>query len=144
MATGRPSVFRDEFPEQAAKLCALGATDADLADFFGVHVDTIYDWKANKAIFSEAIKSAKEALDARVTRRLFERAIGYSHPAVKIMQYEGSPVEVPYTEHYAPDTAAAIFWLKNRQPKEWRDKIDLEHSGTVDFAGALQAARKRA
>jgi hypothetical protein len=32
--------------------------------------------------------------------------------------------EVPYTERYPPDTAAAIFWLKNRQPKHWRDKVE--------------------
>lgn len=32
----------------------------------------------------------------------------------------------------APDTTAAIFWLKNRKPKEWRDKHELEHSGGVE------------
>ena len=25
----------------------------------------------------------------------------------------------------APDTAAAIFWLKNRQPDIWRDKKEM-------------------
>lgn len=31
-----------------------------------------------------------------------------------------------------PDTVAAIFWLKNRVPQDWRDKRDLELSGQVD------------
>ena len=31
-------------------------------------------------------------------------------------------VEVPYTEHYPPDTAAAFIWLKNRQSGKWRDR----------------------
>ncbi len=39
--------------------------------------------------------------------------------------------QVPYVEHYAPDTTAAIFWLKNRQPAQWRDKIEAELSGGV-------------
>jgi hypothetical protein len=33
-ARGRPSLYRDEFAEQARKLCLLGATDRDLAEFF--------------------------------------------------------------------------------------------------------------
>lgn len=32
----------------------------------------------------------------------------------------------------APDTTAQIFWLKNRKPKEWRDKQDINHSGGVN------------
>lgn len=31
----------------------------------------------------------------------------------------------------SPDTTAQIFWLKNRKPKEWRDKQDVNHSGGV-------------
>jgi hypothetical protein len=33
----------------------------------------------------------------------------------------------------APDVTAQIFWLKNRQPKEWRDKVEVhnEHAGTI-------------
>ena len=32
-----------------------------------------------------------------------------------------------YIEHYPPDTTAAIFWLKNRQPGKWRDKKEVEN-----------------
>lgn len=31
----------------------------------------------------------------------------------------------------APDTTAAIFWLKNRNPSHWRDKQNIEHSGEI-------------
>ena len=31
-----------------------------------------------------------------------------------------------YIEHYPPDTTAAIFWLKNRQPEKWRDKKEVD------------------
>jgi hypothetical protein len=33
----------------------------------------------------------------------------------------------PYVEHVPPDTTAAIFWLKNRNPAQWRDAWQLEH-----------------
>ena len=38
------------------------------------------------------------------------------------------PVYAPYREHVPPDTTAAIFWLKNRKPSEWRDAWQVEHS----------------
>ena len=34
----------------------------------------------------------------------------------------------PYREHVPPDTTAAIFWLKNRDPARWRDAWQVEHS----------------
>jgi hypothetical protein len=37
------------------------------------------------------------------------------------------PVYAPYREHVPPDTTAAIFWLKNRDPARWRDAWQLEH-----------------
>jgi hypothetical protein len=36
---------------------------------------------------------------------------------------------VPYTEHCPPDTTACIFWLKNRRPDLWREKVLTEVSG---------------
>lgn len=35
-------------------------------------------------------------------------------------------------EEVAPDVTAAIFWLKNRKPEEWRDKRDVEIDGLGD------------
>lgn len=126
---GRPSEFRPEFCQQAADLCVNGATDQELADFFDVSVRTLYRWKAQFQEFCQAIKVAKEIADERVERSLYHRAVGYSFDAVKITQYEGSPVIVPYREHVPPDTAAAVFWLKNRQPDKWRDKREQELTG---------------
>lgn len=117
---GRPSKYHEDVPKQAAKLCALGATDADLADFFGVKIDTISEWKNSKPEFSASLKRAKDTSDALVQRRLFERATGYSHPEDDIRVVNGEIVITPTIKHYPPDTAAGIFWLKNRRPSEWR------------------------
>ena len=127
-ATGRPSKYKPEFVEQAAKLCALGATDKDLADFFGVHVDTIDQWKSVHTDFSESLKESKAKADAKVERSLYERANGYSHKAVKIFMPASAvaPVYADYIEHYPPDTTACIFWLKNRRPDLWRDVNHLD------------------
>ena len=125
-AGGRPSSFKPEYVEQAKKLCQLGATDLDLADFFGVAEKTIRNWRAARPDFLEAMRLGKGEADQRVEKSLYHRAVGYSYDAVKIFcNKHGEVTEVPYREHVPPDTVACIFWLKNRQPEAWRDRADV-------------------
>lgn len=142
-ATGKRGVYKPEFAAQAAKLCRLGATNKDLADFFGVIEKSIDNWISKYPKFAATVQAAKDEADARVIKSLYQRAIGYSHPAVKIFNNDGQPMVVPYTEYYPPDTTACIYWTKNRMPKEWRDRQEVEHGVTKDLAETLSAARKR-
>lgn len=131
MTAGRPSSYKDEYSTQAEKLCLLGATDREIADFFGVDVRTIYRWKADNEKFCQALKTGKSVADERVERSLYQRAIGYEQEEVKIFMPSGadSPVYAPFTAKIAPDTTAAIFWLKNRRSAEWRDRVVQEITG---------------
>ena len=131
MPGGRPTKYKEEFAEQAKKLCKLGATDSELANFFNVTIPTIDNWKLTHPKFFGAIKTAKQEADNRVERRLYEKAMGYEQDAVKIFMPASAtePVYAPYREKIAPDTTAAIFWLKNRQKEKWRDTKDHELSG---------------
>lgn len=126
----RPTKYRAEFSAQARKLCQLGATDIEIADFLEVDVRTLYRWKNDHDEFCQALKEGKTEADARVEASLYHKAVGYSFDAVKIFMPAGAkePVHAPYREHVAPDTTAAIFWLKNRQPDRWRDKHEIEHT----------------
>lgn len=128
---GRPSKYRKEFAAQALKLCRLGATDAELADFFEIALSGLNRWKHEHPEFRDALKAGKDVADAEVADKLFRRATGYEHEAVKIVAdaKTGAQHVVPYTERYPPDTTACIFWLKNRQRAKWRDKQDHEVAG---------------
>src|SRR5271168_4889116 len=126
-----PQALRSYDPEvayQARKLSQIGATDIELADFFGVCIDTIYRWKIE---FSEASKVGKGVADDRVERSLYQRSVGYSYEAVKIFMPAGAkqPVYAPYREYVPPDTSAASLWLRNRRKDEWRDKQSHQHAG---------------
>ena len=124
---GRPSKYKEEYAGQAYKLCLLGAIDTQLADFFGVSVDTIHEWKKVHPKFSYALKESKAEADAQVKRSLYSRANGYSHKEDKIFcNKDGLVTTVETIKEYAPDTTACIFWLKNRQPADWRDKVQQE------------------
>lgn len=129
---GRPSSYRKEFVQQAKKLAALGATDMDVADFFGVHVATIHRWKLEHTEFRDSLRLGKEVADERVVNSLYHRAVGYSHPEDDIRAVEGKIIITPTIKQYPPDTTAAIFWLKNRRHDEWRDKTDVNHGVQPD------------
>ena len=128
---GRPTKYQDEYAEQARKLCLLGATDQEMADFFEVEVRTIYRWKAEHDEFCQSVKAGKDVADERVERSLYQKAVGYEQDDVKIFMPASSPVPVyaPFRAKIAPDTTAAIFWLKNRRAAEWRDRQQTEHTG---------------
>ena len=111
LGPGQPTKYRPEMNEQAAKLCRLGATDAEMADFFDVTEQTINNWKSDHPDFFESIKRGKVLADAEVANSLYNRALG--------------------STDYPPDTTACIFWLKNRRPSSWRDKTATEHSGSI-------------
>ena len=124
---GRPTDYRAEYEEQAFKLCLLGATDAEMADFFDVSEQTINAWKKAQPKFLESLKRGKSHADTEVANSLYHRALGYAHEAVKIFcDKDGNITEAPYLERYPPETTAAIFWLKNRQSANWRDRKELD------------------
>lgn len=130
----KKGLYRPEFCEQAAKLCRLGAIDTELAEFFGVGERTIRTWKTEHEEFAKALSESKAIADAKVVRSLFERATGYSHPDTHISVHQGEVIITPITKHYPPDTTAAIFWLKNRDPEHWRDRQEI----TGKDGGAIQ------
>ena len=139
----RPSKYKAEFAKEAAKLCKLGATDAQLADFFEVSVSTINLWKVQYKEFSESVKVPKAEADEKVEQSLYRRAMGYEHDEVDIKVVGGAVVQTPIRKYYPPDSTAMIFWLKNRKPGEWRDKQDVELSGTLNWVEQLSAMNGR-
>ena len=146
---GRPSCYHEKYPEQAYKLALLGATDKILADFFDVCEATINNWKHAFPEFLESLKKGKIQADGDIAHSLYQRAMGYEHPEDKVFLHEGEPVIVPTIKHYPPDTGAMIIWLKNRQPKIWRDSHDFTTGGEkieptiVNFADAMEAAKPK-
>lgn len=131
---GRPTKLSAEKLKQTAKLSRLGATDQDIADFLEVDVATIKRWAARDEKFCAALKVGKKIPNDKAERSLYHRATGYDYieqQAFKIKTGNGNQEDVKVVEvlrHQPPDTAAAIFWLKNRRPDEWREKFDVNHT----------------
>jgi hypothetical protein len=122
---GRPPLYGPKYLERVHELCLLGFSDQDIARKLEIGESTLNFWKKRHPEFLACYRDGRERADGKVAKALFRRALGYEHPAVKIFNDNGQPMVVPYTEHYPPDTAAALSWLKNRQPDHWHDRVEV-------------------
>lgn len=145
---GRPTKYDPKFADQAIKLCELGATDVDLAEFFDVSPRTILRWQSEFKDFCRALKVGKEFADTRVERSLYQKAVGFRWVEQEVVKLKKGVnlefVEIIDVERTAPpDTTACIFWLKNRRKEQWRDRHEHEVGKPGDFenldAGQLRA-----
>ena len=106
-----------------------GLTDEQIAVNIGIGTSTFYRWRDEHREFREALKKGKAPVDLEVENALLKRALGYEYEETVTEIYKGADgIERSHIrkmkKHMPPDTTAQIFWLKNRRPGRWRDKIE--------------------
>jgi hypothetical protein len=128
-----------EFPRRAFDLARQGMIDEDIAAALGIGVTSLYKYANQYPKFAKALKDGRRPVDFEVENALLKRAKGFTFTETTeepTVDPETSEVRMVVTKrvrkHIAPDTTAAIFWLKNRRPKLWRDKHDVELTGVLD------------
>lgn len=110
-------------PEKARSFAACGATNEQIAAALGVSKGTLFNARKRDKALDDAIETGKDQADLAVVAALYRKAIGYETVA------NGKKVWM------AGDTTAMIFWLKNRRPKEWRDRQQID--GNLTLSGKL-------
>lgn len=108
------------FCKIAERLYMIGATDIEVADFLGVKTGRLLNWAYEHEEFAAVRALGTAAQTDRVTRALYHRAIGYTHPEERIFCDKGLIVRAQTFKHYPPDVVAAVFWLTNRRRTDWQ------------------------
>ena len=114
-----------------------GLTDEQIAGNMGISHTTLYEWRKKYPNISEALKKGKEVVDVEVENALYKRAIGYDYEETTEEQSEDAYKKRVIKKHMPPDTTACIFWLKNRKPREWRDKQEVGFSEDKPFLAEI-------
>lgn len=110
-----------------------GLTDEQIAYNIGIRRPTLYDWEKKYPDISDALKRGKEVVDRQVENSLLKRAMGFETvEQTKELTDAGFQVTKEVRKQVPPDTTAAIFWLKNRKPGEWRDRKETQLSGSLE------------
>lgn len=106
-----------------------GLNDEQIAQKVGISAKTLYEWENRFSEIRKAIKRGKAPVDVAVENALYKSAMGFSKKVrkpIKLRQKGGTEI-VEYVEEeifVPPQVSAQIFWLKNRRPDRWKDKIE--------------------
>lgn len=106
-----------------------GLTEPQICQNMGIGISTLTEWKTKFPAIAASIKKGREPVDIQVENALLRRALGYDYEETitEVEDLGGGRTKKhvrKVTRHVAPDTTAQIFWLKNRKPKQWRDKME--------------------
>ena len=137
MPAGRPTKYNPVLLPLIQKLFEMGATDEEVAQACDVHRDTIYEWRKKHPEFSDTTKVGKALADEQMVNSLYKQGIGYNYDVeVKSRANPNDKSEddgkITLTKYSPPNVVATIFWLKNRLPKRFRDRIEVEHTHTIE------------
>lgn len=116
----RPSKYDPAYCEQLVEHMTTGASVLSFAAHIDVARSTINEWASEHPEFSEALSRGKAKCSAwweKTGRDIASSGKG--------------------------NAPMAIFGLKNMAGDDWRDKQEIEHSGSIDLAEVIAAGRKR-
>jgi DNA-binding XRE family transcriptional regulator len=133
----RPTKWREDNFTICASMARLGMTRWEIARALGIRRETLWDWERKNPEFSNVLKAASAAADERVEASIYERAVGYSYHMEKLFSWRGEVVRAETVEHVPPDPQLAMFWLKNRAPERWKDRMEIQHAHIYNFVGML-------
>lgn len=113
-----------------------GLTDEQIANNMGIARGTLYEYKNKFIDINDALKKGKEVVDIEVENALLKRAKGYKYEEVTKELRDGELVVTKkVTKEVLPDVTAQIYWLKNRKPDKWREKVvDTENEEQISNA----------
>lgn len=109
---------------------STGLTDAQISHNMGISVSTLNEWKRRFPQIMDALKKGKIVADQEVENAMYKSAIGYYvEEEVQELSFEAATgnsklITTKRSKKWCPPSVTAqIFWLKNRQPDRWRDKV---------------------
>ena len=144
---GQPTKFNAKVQKQILCMALKAFTDIEMCDILNITEQTLANWKIKHSKFFESLKDAKAEADKSVVKSLYERACGFQCPVEeRIIVVDGKEATEKITKFYPPDPTSMIFWLKNRDKENWRDKQEREvygkDGGAIEIISAIPEPQK--
>lgn len=139
---GRPTDYKPEYCEMLIKHMAEGDSFASFSAIVGTCMDTVHEWAKVHPEFSDAKKKGM-GLNLLFNERLMKSGIAGQltrvgkKTKITTAKTDTKAEEVKEETEFVTATyaqTAHIFLMKNRFPKEYRDKIQIETTAKDDSA----------
>lgn len=101
-----------------------GVSDTEMCYQVGISPDTLRKWKRNNQEFVDDCMNWEKSAVSMIKRSLFDMAMGYER-VEKIFNNAGEQIGTK-TVHVPANFNAAKFYLCNKAPDEFKDRIELE------------------
>lgn len=119
-----------------------GLTQQQIANNLGISIDTLIENKKKYSEFNDALKKGKEVIDFEVENALLKKALGYTITIEEEkLDRDGCVHTLKKDVHIPGDATAQIFWLKNRKPNNWKDRVETDEDKEA-VANASQVIAK--
>ena len=142
---GAKGKYAEKAPE-ILKYISQGYSNKDAAEKAGILQSMFYEWLNTKVEFSETYKEAKKQGDKvrinSVESALLDIARGFEYEEVKT-EYESqlNPATGKYEptikkqvrtkKRVVPNSEAIKFFLTNKAPEEWKNRIEQNNTGDL-------------
>ena len=128
------------------ELLSQGYSNKAAAEKAGINETTLYEWIATKPEFSKSFKEAQRLGDKvrinSVESALLDVARGFEYEEVRTEyesnlnpatnQYEPTiKKQVRTKKRVVPSTEAIKFYLSNKAPEEWKNRIEQNNTGNL-------------
>ncbi len=123
---GQPSKYPEVLKKIVVikKLLIRGVPEEEVSMAAGVSYGAFKNYKKDYPEFFAEIENAKHKAVEQVERSLFKIANGYKFTEI---HKDGNRLKT-VTKEVPPSLGAQQFYLKNKAPKIWKDKQEIEHS----------------
>lgn len=104
-----------------------GLSNDQIAENMGIDRATLYRWADKYSDFCDVLKRTKEITVYEVEDAMFKAAKGYYVEETKtVTNKDGKTLRIETNKKWIPpNTTAQIFYLKNKDPDNWRERNDL-------------------
>ena len=124
-------IYSEEICKEAYELCGMfGATDKQLAVFFGVSYDTINYWKDSHPEFKLALQQGKLKADIEVAKALYRNSVGFEYEEEVAFNNKGTIIKTMLRKRRLPDPWSEVKWLSLRQKELWSEVTRVEVQNT--------------
>lgn len=124
--TGGITKYKECYNDRAYKLAKIGATNALIAKKLKVNISTLFNWTKTHPGLKDSIICGRTEFESEVERALMKRAVGFTFNETKTIYNKDDDVITKHvtSKYYPPETSAAVFWLKNKFPDRWKERVE--------------------